>query len=370
MTQVLCVLATLICSLTISIVNVFAFPMDCTSGAKKECYFSFKPAGQTANMFYYSSVDSKDKKKSLLITNALVVVHGHSRDANKTFDAGVAASKAQGASEHTLIVAPLYQVTSDQAKNCMTKDVPKASPTDLTWTCESWIQGGSSNGSEKISSYAAMDAFIAHLKKEFPNLNTITIAGFSAGAQMVQHYIGFASDASKLGLQVRYVVSDPGIWLYFDSQRAQPYLNGMKVSWDLCRGGSQGLGQCELKMEESSLSCPELNDWKYGLNQLPHDLPWGRDEARKQYAQANVFYMEGALDSSSASGTFYPILDKSCAANAQGPYRLQRGVVYAFYDRTLLAPEKHRTVTIVPNCSHNVSCVFPSKEGREVLLPK
>jgi hypothetical protein len=80
--------------------------------------------------------------------------------------------------------------------------------------------------------------------------------------------------------------------------------------------------------------------------------------------------MEGALDSSSARGTFYPILDKSCAANAQGPYRLQRGIVYAFYDRTLLAPEKHRTVTIVPNCSHNVSCVFPSKEGREVLLPK
>jgi hypothetical protein len=80
--------------------------------------------------------------------------------------------------------------------------------------------------------------------------------------------------------------------------------------------------------------------------------------------------MEGTLDSSSANGAYYGILDKSCAANAQGSFRLQRGILYAFYDRMLLAPDKSRKVTIVPNCAHDVSCVFPSKEGSEVLLPR
>jgi hypothetical protein len=121
-------------------------------------------------------------------------------------------------------------------------------------------------------------------------------------------------------------------------------------------------------MEESRASCFGINDWKYGLIKLPPELPWGGDDARAQYSQADISYMEGALDSSAARGTYYEILDKSCAANAQGPFRLQRGIVYAFYDRILLAPDKNRKVIIVPGCAHDVSCVFPSKEGSEVLL--
>jgi|APCry1669189034_1035192.scaffolds.fasta_scaffold06198_1 hypothetical protein len=368
MYRILIVIAAVVCFSSIPFVSVFATSVDCTTGAKKECYFSFKPAKEDYKMHFYSSVDPSVRKEGLLITNALVLIHGHPRDANKTFNAGLAALKGKETSKNTLVVAPVYQVPADEAKKCMTKGVPLAASEDLTWTCETWSQGGLSNSPERLGSFAVLDSFILQLKKDFPNLSSITVAGFSAGAQMVQRYVGFAGDVSNLGLKVRYVISDPGSWLYFDSQRAQPYLNGTKVSWEQCSGGTQGLGQCELKMEESRASCFGINDWKYGLIKLPPELPWGGDDARAQYSQADISYMEGALDSSAARGTYYEILDKSCAANAQGPFRLQRGIVYAFYDRILLAPDKNRKVIIVPGCAHDVSCVFPSKEGSEVLL--
>ena len=368
MRRILFVIAAVVCFSSTSFVSVFAASVDCTTDAKVECYFSFKPAEQDSKMHFYSSVNPRAMKDVLLITNALVLIHGHPRDANKTFNAGLAALKGKEASKNTLVVAPIYQVPSEEAKKCMTKGVPLAVSDDLTWTCESWIQGGLSNGLKGIGSFEIMDAFIMQLKKDFPNLSSITVGGFSAGAQMVQRYVGFAGDASKLGLKVRYVISDPGSWLYFDSKRAQPYLNGIKASWEQCSGGTQGLGQCELKMEEVGTSCPGINDWKYGLINLPHELPWGGSDARAQYSQADISYMEGALDGSSAKGTYYEILDKSCAANAQGPFRLQRGIVYSFYDRALLAPDKSRKVIIVPGCAHDVSCVFPSKEGSETLL--
>ena len=116
-------------------------------------------------------------------------------------------------------------------------------------------------------------------------------------------------------------------------------------------------------------ACPGHDRWKYGTAELPAAL--GRDaaQARARYAAAEVHYLEGALDSSADKGTYYPILDKSCAAMLQGPYRLQRGVAYAAYDRALLAPAQARQVTVVPGCAHDVGCVLPSDAARAVLFP-
>ena len=345
-----------------------AAPVDCTTGAKEQCYFSFTPPKQAGTMHFYASLDPSAKESVGSITRALVAMHGHPRDANNTFNAALAAVKGAGAGPDTLVVAPVYQVAAAQAKKCTTKGVPAAVQGDLTWTCDTWLAGGASTGTNGISSFAAMDALITHLKKSFPNLATVTISGFSAGAQMVQHYIGFAADVATAGLKVRYVVSDPGAWLYFDRERVQPSLNGARVEWSQCQGGAQGLGNCELNIAVPNASCPTMNTWKYGLDQLPSGLLRSPAQARAQYAAADVSYMEGALDSSQAKGTYYGILDKSCAANAQGPYRMQRGIIYAFYDRALLAPEKKRTVTIVPNCAHDVACVFRSEQARAVLF--
>jgi hypothetical protein len=299
----------------------------------------------------------------------LLALHGHPRDANKTFDAALLAVTRAGAVDQTLVVAPVFQVDARQAPKCQTSGVPAAQTGDLLWTCQSWMEGGAAgNGQEGMSSFAAMDALVAELARQWPSLRSITIAGFSAGAQMVQHYIGFAAALPAGSPAVRYVVSDPGTWLYFDTVRPQPARNGLAADWATCSGGPDFLGGCGMEFKAMAAACSAANQWKYGTDSLPVLLGRSAVEARAHYAAADVSYLAGELDTGSAPGTFYKILDKSCAAQAQGPYRLQRGLAYAAYDRALLAPAKQRKLVVVPGCAHDVACVFPSQAARAALL--
>jgi hypothetical protein len=229
-------------------------------------------------------------------------MHGHPRDADKTFNAALLAVRNANALADTLVVAPVFQVAADKAAKCSAPGVPAAQAGDLLWTCGSWLEGGRADNGARITSFAAMDALVAELARRWPSLRTVTIAGFSAGAQMVQHYIGFAdqAQAGAGSVAVRYVVADPGTWLYFDAWRPQPVADG---------------------------ACPGVNRWKYGTDDLPASLALVRTaaQARQRYAAADISYLEGALDSSDAKGTYYGILDKSCAAMAQGPYRISAG---------------------------------------------
>jgi pimeloyl-ACP methyl ester carboxylesterase len=214
-----------------------------------------------------------------------------------------------------------------------------------------------------------MDALVAELTQRWPSLRSITIAGFSAGGQMVQHYAGFAQTGAAVPVAVRYVVADPGTWLYFDPVRPQPMRAGAPVEWSSCGRATDPLGDCTLAFSsDPDGSCPALNRWKYGSDDLPAELNRTAADARRRYAQADISYLEGELDANAAKGTAYRVLDRSCAAAAQGPYRLQRGLAYAQYDRTLLAPEQQRRLVVVPGCAHDVACVFPAEAARSALL--
>ena len=57
---------------------------------------------------------------------------------------------------------------------------------------------------------------------------------------------------------------------------------------------------------------------------LPAHLHRTADAARRRYAAADISYGAAADDTGTAPGAYYRILDKSCAAQLQGPYRLQR----------------------------------------------
>jgi len=312
----------------------------CTSAADDGCYLAFEPAGAGGRLNYYTSRPPGGAPNEPGPTRALLALHGHSRDANKTFDAALLAVRRGGGLAETLVVAPVFQVDPARAEKCRTAGVPAARPGDLLWTCASWLEGGPSANGAALGSFAALDALVAELVRQWPSLRTVTIAGFSAGAQMVQHAIGFAA-APPAGVALRYVVADPGTWLYFDAARPQPV---------------------------DAANCSGVNRWKYGTDALPAHFTRDAAQARAQYAAAEVHYLEGELDSDDAKGAAYRVLDKSCAANAQGPFRLQRGQAYGEYDRSLLAPAKQRQVTVVPGCAHDVACVFPSPAAREALL--
>ncbi|QUY50818.1 hypothetical protein JK621_11980 [Serratia plymuthica] len=289
--------------------------------------------------------------------SALIVLHGHPRDAGKTLAAALKAAQQADKTDDRLLVAPLYPVPTAQARRCHSPGVPAAQPGDALWSCSSWIEGGLDLQS-KVSSFAALDQLIAELKIKWPQLQWVTVAGFSAGAQFVQHYVGFAKPPT--GVSMRYVISDPGSWLYFDRLRPRPV-----VDWRSC---SQEKG-CDFTWTEmTGDSCPNLNRWKYGLENIPAFHDQSRETVSRRYDAADITYIEGEKDTGNVPGAFYKILDKSCAAQAQGPYRLQRGIAYAAYDRRFIAPHAKRQLLIVPGCAHDVSCVFPSAIARKALF--
>lgn len=334
----------------------------CQESAAAECFRSFTPPGAGGALHYYSSLDPDAPDApaaggSAGPTRALIAMHGHSRDADKTFEAALRTLRNADALGDTLVVAPLFQVAADKAVagRCNTVGVPVAQPGDLLWTCGSWLEGARSVSGSNVGSFAAMDALVDELARRWPGVRTITVAGFSAGGQFVQRYIAFTRhDGTAAGRPaMRYVVADPSTWLYFDPVRPQFSADGASVT---------GFAVPD------AAACPQMNRWKYGTDDLPAYLGRTAAQARRQYAQADISYLEGALDSSDARGTAYRVLDKSCAALAQGPFRMQRGLAYAAYDRKLLAPDRRREVVVVPGCAHDVACVFPSEAARAALV--
>ncbi|MDR3516106.1 MAG: hypothetical protein P4M00_09830 [Azospirillaceae bacterium] len=348
---------------TIGVALVAAMPRPgiaataCSDSASSACYFTFEPPGAGGRLDYFAAPASENAAPG----TALIAVHGHPRDANRTFDAALRAARRAGAADGMLIVAPVFQVAAADAARCHSAGVPEAAPGDLLWRCDSWEGGDAADNSADFTSFAAMDALVLELHRRWPSLHRVTIAGFSAGAQFVQHYIGFAAVPPDLGLKIRYVIADPGSWLYFDPVRPQP-----SPAVDAAACGAAG--DCPLSLAPVTASCASANDWKYGTDRMPARL--GRDAAaaRARYVQADIHYLEGALDTGTARGTAYRILDKSCAAMAQGPFRLQRGLGYAQYDRQVLAPDRPHPLVIVPDCAHDVRCVFPADAARAALF--
>lgn len=309
----------------------------------------FELPGQAGRMHYYASDIAEPQ-------DAVLVMHGHPRDANRSFDAGERAVQEAGRAQQTLVLAPIYQVDGTQAAKCRSEGVPAAQAGDALWTCSSWLAGQPSTGDHPIGSFAALDALIAEVHRQWPSLKSLTLVGFSAGAQMLQHSVGFAADAP---LPVRYVIADPGSWLYFDPVRPTPV-----KGWKDC-----STRDCDFKLAVPEASaCPAYDSWKYGTQALPGHLGRTAAQARGRYAAADVSYLQGELDTGEGKGRYYGILDKGCAASLQGPYRLQRGLAYAAYDRKRLGTQ--RQVTIVPGCSHDVECVVPSAAARRVLFPE
>jgi len=293
---------------------------------------------------YFVSAPPGDKS----LTRALIAIHGYTRDATRTFDAAATAAANAGASARTLIVAPIFQVAAPEDEKCHFHGVPAASPTDALWRCDTWSDGGPALNAP-LTSFAAMDALVAQIARAYPQLRTITIAGFSAGGQFVQRYAGFAhAPGAPARLRIRYVVADPSTFLYFDTNHFDT---------------NAGLG----RPAAADQSCPAANDWKFGTDNLPADLGRSAAAARAAYVAADIHYLAGALDTGSGPGTASRLLAKSCAAEEQGKYRLDRAEHYAAYDAAMLAHGRH-PLSIVPGCAHSVTCVFPSPAARAALF--
>jgi pimeloyl-ACP methyl ester carboxylesterase len=247
-------------------------------------------------------VSSDWSKAQPSITRAVVVLHGRLRNADVYYRSALAAQAAAGdAGKSTIVIVPQFLAEVDVEHWHLPPDT-------LRWSPEGWEGGEPALGPTPASSFDALDAILTYLTNRylFPNLKQVVVAGHCGGGQVVQRYAIAAPDepayrahTSGVGYAVRYVVANPSSYAYFSAERPEPQI---------------------------AASCPGYNSWKYGMEARPPYLAAPTvAELEQRYVARQVIYLLGTAD----TNPDHPALDKSCMAEAQGPYRYVRGHSYA-----------------------------------------
>ncbi|MBM7851913.1 pimeloyl-ACP methyl ester carboxylesterase [Methylopila capsulata] len=279
---------------------------------------------------------------------AIVLVHGRLRNADVYFRSAETARAAAGEqAAGALLVAPQFLADPDA-------DLAGGLPPDaLRWTPEGWMGGEAATAPAPISSFEALDALVARLadRRLFPNLAEIVVAGHSGGGQVVQRYAATSQEADALakdrapgGAVVRFVVANPSSYLYFSPER--PMAGGGFAALDLA-------------------TCPRADRWKYGLaDRPPYAAGRSGAEIEAAYLSRDLTMLLGAED----RNPNHPALDKSCAAEAQGPNRMERGLAYARYLAARHGAAFRHVVRVVPGVGHDGDGMFTSPCGVEALF--
>ncbi|WP_236190077.1 alpha/beta fold hydrolase [Pseudomonas pharyngis] len=270
------------------------------------------------------------------IERVLIVIHGRLRNAETYRKSGEVAAELAGQTANTLVIAPQFLNESDVALYSLPASV-------LRWQGNDWMGGGLSTGPNPLSSYAALDEIVGRLsdRKQFPDVKQIVIFGHSGGAQVVQRYALLAQEQPALkteGIRLRYVVANPSSYAYFNEQRP--------VAFDHAK-------------------CPGFNRWKYGLVDPPI-YAGGQTPAQLEgrYVKREVIYLLGQQDTDPQ----HPALDKSCAAKAQGAYRLERGKLFFGYLLRRHPEGVNQRLIEVPGVGHNGDGMLTSPEGQKAIF--
>lgn len=272
------------------------------------------------------------------IVRAVIVLHGLLRDADSYWKtAGQARAAAGAAGAGTLLIVPQFLAAPDIAAHAVPDSV-------LRWTIGGWMADAPALGPAPVRSFAVLDAILARLADpaRFPALRQVVLAGHSAGGQVVQRYAVLGDGAAALaarGVAMRYVVANPSSYVYFTPERP---------------------------MAVDPAACPGFDRWKYGLEGAPAPDPavLAPGALAARYARRDVVYLLGLADTDPAQR----VLDRSCAAEAQGPERLARGMAYFI---ALLSGHPDgfaQHLRLVPGVGHSAPGMLDSVCGRWALF--
>ena len=299
------------------------------------------------------------------ISRAVIVVHGQGRDAGNYFRHGLAAGFLAGALEHTIIISPRF--ASNEGGTC--RDT--LAPGELSWVCfgpASWRNGGGALDSAHITSYDVADEILWRLARKdiFPNLKSIMVIGHSAGGQFATRYAMANQLHDRLGIPVAYVVANPSSYTYPDSLR--PTASAVPANVAAAPPGyvppPAAKPPAPFVPFADARNCTGFDGWPYGLqNRTGYSAKFPDEQLKKQLAARATTYLLGELDILPLYG-----FDSSCAAMAQGPTRLARGLAFGKHLNENYGAQ-HRTV-VIPACGHSARCMFTADRALAVIFPK
>lgn len=288
------------------------------------------------------------------LRRAVLMLHGRLRNADAYFEMAEKAlavftaqqTDGEGMQDAVLLLAPQFLADADVQTHGLDART-------LHWEWTGWMGGDEARGPIALSAFAVLDAIIEKLADRtlFPALTDVVVAGHSGGAQVVHRYAVLGRGEAALaahGIATRYVVANPSSYAYFDSLR--PDEAGGFAPFDRAR-------------------CPDFNAWKYGLEALPAYaktdgvLP-NAAVLEAAYARRDVVLLLGQEDNDPT----HPALDRSPAAQAQGPHRLARGRAFTRYMQLRHADSATQATFEIPNAAHDADAVFCSPQGLAALF--
>lgn len=271
------------------------------------------------------------------VSRAIIVLHGRLRNADEYYMSAHTAQVAAGDDgKSALMIVPQFLAEIDVDAHKLPADM-------LRWSLEGWEGGDAALAPNPVSSFEALDAILAKLsdRRIFPNLKQVVVAGHSGGAQIAQRYaIAGKGEAalSRQHIDIRYVVANPSSYAYFSDERPLPKI---------------------------AASCPGFNTWKYGMDGRPPYLANVTPAALEQrYVDREVIYLLGTLDTNPK----HSALDKSCMAEAQGPYRYARGHAYADAMAKRARGTPNHRVWDIAGVGHDGDKMLTSKCGLAALF--
>lgn len=279
------------------------------------------------------------------IREVVFIQHGLRRNGDGYYATGAELLKASGQNpDEVLLIAPNFPGTPDAAKHFDNMPV---------WTVQGWISGEDAASGVKVSSLQVLDDLVAYVtdKSRFPAVTKVTVAGHSAGAQIVHRYavLNNVDEAVRArGIDLRYVVANPSSYLYFTPDRpvAPDYKRFAPYSTAVCSG---------------------YDKYRYGMQDMVAYAKGADGKTLyRRYMQRQVTYLVGSKD----NDPNHRVLDKSCGAEAEGPTRLQRARAYWRYDSFLGAPDQtstHRSFEVV-GVGHDQSRMFGSQCGAQAVF--
>jgi hypothetical protein len=277
------------------------------------------------------------------VKRVIITLHGLRRNAPRYFAAAEQAVAAAGeAGRFSVVVAPQFLTGPDI-------EAFGLPPATLRWRRNTWREGLEASSPLPISSYAVLDALLAHFADRglYPQLAEVLLVGHSAGGQLPQRYavVGRGEDALREAhIALRYVVANPSSYLCFNAERPLP------------EGGFA---------PADTAACPGVDHWHYGFEAVPAYLAGRRaDEFERPYIARDVTYLLGMAD----TDPNHRLLDRSCAGLAQGPFRLARGLSYFAYLRARHGSELRQRLVEVPGVAHNDRKMYTSPCGLAVLF--
>jgi len=192
-------------------------------------------------------------------------------------------------------------------------------------------------------------------------LTEILVVGHSAGGQAVQRYAlatTVDSTLASLNISLRYVAENAGSYAYLNTSRAVlPTYTSPTCAYCNASTIPSSLNTFSPVDAETATSCPDYNDWKYGLLVgLAYVADKTPEEMTSHYKNKDVTYVLGTLDTcNDALGDCWCIdhgMDTRCGAELQGYCRYQRGWVYFHYLNFYYHQSVH-SIAIVPGVGHD-----------------